>query len=82
MTDTKKLPEQKLAEIKDNFKFFDRDNNNEIDLGEFSQLLKVISPSTTLEQAETGFSLVDDNNDGHIDFEEFIEWWQTCWWEY
>ena len=82
MIDTKKLPQQKLEEIKDNFKFFDRDDNNEIDLGEFTQLLKVISPSTTLEQAETGFSMVDENNDGHIDFDEFIEWWQTCWWEY
>jgi len=71
MTDTKKLPDQKLAEIKDNFKFFDRDDNNQIDLDEFTQLLKVISPSTTLEQAETGFSLVDENKDGHIDFEEF-----------
>ncbi|MCW8878601.1 MAG: EF-hand domain-containing protein [Kangiellaceae bacterium] len=82
MTETKSLSAEKLAEIKENFSFFDRDDNNEIDVEEFTQLLKVISPQATTEQAEAGFAIVDENNDGHIDFDEFIEWWQTCWWEY
>jgi calmodulin len=29
-----------------------------------------------------GFGLIDKNNDGSIDFEEFLEWWQQSWWEY
>jgi len=82
MSDLKEIPQKQLKEIKDNFKFFDRDDNNQIDLGEFAQLLKVISPDTSFEQAEKGFAMVDENGDGHIDFEEFIGWWQTCWWEY
>ncbi|WP_196138054.1 EF-hand domain-containing protein [Aliikangiella sp. G2MR2-5] len=81
MTD-KSLSQEKLSEIKENFAFFDSDNNNEIDKDEFLQLLRVISPKTTKEQAESGFAMVDENNDGHIDFEEFIDWWQACWWEY
>ena len=82
MTNTRSIPETQLLEITENFNFFDRDNNNQIDMSEFTQLLRVISPSTTVQQAETGFNLVDENNDGHIDLQEFIDWWQTCWWEY
>jgi len=79
---TRQIPQEQLVEIKDNFAFFDQDANGEIDLEEFTKLLKTISPSTEKDQAERGFSMVDENNDGHIDLEEFIEWWQTCWWEY
>lgn len=78
----KKLPEEKLNEVKKNFDFFDRDGNGEIDLDEFEQLLKVISPDATEEQAKRGFAIIDENSDGHIDFNEFLEWWETCWWEF
>ncbi|TQV84403.1 EF-hand domain-containing protein [Aliikangiella coralliicola] len=82
MTEIREISQEKLAEIKESFAFFDRDDNNEIDIDEFAKLLKVISPQATREQAEKGFAFIDENNDGHIDFEEFIGWWQTCWWEY
>lgn len=82
MTNTRSIPESKLLEIKDNFKFFDQDNNHKIDITEFTQLLKIISPSATDQQAEAGFNMVDSNKDGYIDLEEFIAWWKTCWWEY
>lgn len=82
MTETRQIPMEQLVEIKENFEFFDKDKNGQIDVGEFTQLLKVISPTTTLEQGTNGFEIVDENNDGHIDLQEFIDWWQTCWWEY
>ncbi len=82
MTEEKKISSEQMAEIKENFEFFDRDSNNEIDLGEFTKLLRVISPTATLEQAHKGFVLIDENQDGHIDFDEFISWWESCWWEY
>ena len=82
MSNNKPLPEDKIAEIKSNFTFFDRDNNGEIDLDEFTELLRVLSPNATKEQAEKGFSFIDENNDGHIDFDEFLVWWESCWWEY
>ena len=78
----KNISEEQLSEIKENFSFFDRDSNNEIDLGEFTKLLRVLSPTATLEQAQKGFAIIDENNDGHIDFEEFLDWWESCWWEY
>jgi len=82
MTQNKQIPSGQLEEIRENFDFFDRDANNEIDLGEFTKLLRVISPTATLEQAQKGFVLIDENKDGHIDFDEFLSWWETCWWEY
>ena len=82
MTKKHELLPETITEIRNDFKFFDRDNNSKIDVKEFTELLKVISPDATPEQAQNGFAMVDENNDGYIDFNEFIEWWQTCWWEY
>ncbi|MET1255493.1 EF-hand domain-containing protein [Aliikangiella maris] len=82
MSEIRQIPVEQLAEIKENFDFFDSDNNGQIDEAEFVKLLKVISPQSTVEQGEKGFAIVDENRDGHIDLEEFIAWWQTCWWEF
>ncbi len=82
MSDNKQISAEQLVEIEENFAFFDRDYNNEIDIGEFTKLLRVISPTATLEQAHAGFKFIDKNQDGHIDFDEFLGWWETCWWEY
>jgi calmodulin len=82
MTDTRKLAQKQLDEIKSNFAFFDKDKSGQIDLEEFGQLLQVLSPKTTPAQISQGFALVDVDNNGHIDLNEFITWWQDCWWEY
>jgi calmodulin len=42
----------------------------------------VLSPKTKASHVQEGFGLIDKNNDGSIDFEEFLEWWQQSWWEY
>ena len=76
------LSDEKIEEIKKDFSFFGRDGNGQIDLTEFIELLTVISPKTKASHVEEGFKLIDENNDGFIDFEEFLEWWQECWWEY
>lgn len=76
------LSEQKVAEIRNDFAFFDRDGNGQIDLSEFVEMLTVLSPKTKVSVVEEGFKLIDTNDDGFIDFDEFLEWWQECWWEY
>ena len=35
-----------------------------------------------MSHVEEGFKIIDDNDDGYIDFEEFLAWWQEGWWEY
>ncbi|WP_026374759.1 EF-hand domain-containing protein [Aestuariibacter salexigens] len=76
------LNPEKVQEAKDEFAFFDKDGNGQIDLSEFIELLTVLSPKTKVSHVEEGFKLIDGNGDGYIDFDEFLEWWQDCWWEY
>ncbi|MFK8029728.1 MAG: EF-hand domain-containing protein [Gammaproteobacteria bacterium] len=76
------LSPEKIEETRQNFSFFDRDGNGFIDVKEFIELIKTISPETTEAQAINGFELVDENTDGLIEFDEFLEWWQTVWYEF
>ena len=79
---TNKPSQEKLAEIRKNFEFFDKDNNGMIEIKEFINLLKVIEPTSTKQQAEEGFNIIDDDHNGIIDFDEFLVWWESCWWQY
>ena len=74
--------QDKLDEIRSNFDFFDVDKSGQLELNEFVKLLKVIEPTSTRDQAVEGFNIIDDDNNRVIDFEEFIIWWQSCWWQY
>lgn len=82
MTEGKMLSEKQLNEARKEFDFFDRDNNGQIDLIEFIELLAVLSPKSKAKAAEEGFKIIDSNDDGFIDFSEFLEWWKSGWWEY
>lgn len=82
MTEKNTLSAEKIAEIRKEFDFFDADGNGEIGLTEFIELLTILSPKTKASHVEEGFNLIDENHDGSIDFEEFLEWWQQSWWEY
>ncbi|MGQ8363862.1 EF-hand domain-containing protein [Glaciecola sp. 1036] len=77
-----KMTEEEIASIRKDFDFFDRDQNGQIELSEFIDLLTILSPKTKASHVEEGFNLIDENGDGYIDFEEFLHWWQECWWEY
>jgi len=71
-----------LDEIRTNFEYFDRDKNGQIDITEFTKLLRVIDPDATKQQAEKGFKYIDVDENGSIDLEEFVNWWQSYWWQY
>ncbi|MCC2615453.1 EF-hand domain-containing protein [Aestuariibacter halophilus] len=82
MTQTNTLDDAQVDAIRKEFEFFDRDNNGQIDLQEFIELLTVLSPKTKASHVQEGFAIIDDNADGYIDFDEFLAWWQQGWWEY
>lgn len=82
MSEQTPLDENQIAEIRKEFEFFDRDQNGQIDLQEFIELLTILSPKTKASHVQEGFELIDKNSDGYIDFEEFLKWWQQGWWEY
>lgn len=73
------LSNEDINEIKDHFAFFDKDGNGTIDVKEFMQLLKVLAPASTMDNAERGFETIDTNQNGEIDFEEFFDWWKMNW---
>lgn len=76
------LNETQIAQVKEEFDFFDRDQNGQIELSEFIELLTVLAPKTKASVVSEAFALIDENNDGFIDFAEFLTWWQAGWWEY
>lgn len=81
-SNTTDLSPEKIEEIRKEFDYFDTDKNGQIDLKEFIEMLTILSPKTRANQVQDGFNMIDDNGDGYIDFEEFLAWWQECWWEY
>ncbi|MEM0910724.1 MAG: EF-hand domain-containing protein [Pseudomonadota bacterium] len=76
------LSQEQVDAIRKDFDFFDLDKDGEINLKEFVELLTILSPKTKASHVEEGFNLIDSNGDGSIDFNEFLAWWQECWWEY
>src|SRR4030095_5281395 len=60
----KKLPNAELQRIREGFEFADTDRNGRLDFEEFSGLLKVLAPDSTVQQSAEGFSMVDTNSDG------------------
>ena len=81
-SNTENLSPEKIAEIRKEFEYFDADKNGQIDLTEYIEMLTILSPKTKASHVEEGFNMIDGNSDGYIDFEEFLSWWQECWWEY
>lgn len=73
------LSSEDINEIKDHFQFFDKDGNGTIELDEFKQLLRILAPSSTNDNAERGFATIDTDKNDLIDFEEFLDWWKMNW---
>jgi Ca2+-binding EF-hand superfamily protein len=78
----KPLANQELERVRESFEFADADADGMLDFAEFSALLKILAPDTTVQQAAEGFSMVDTNSDGQIDHDEFLAWWRRVWWEF
>ena len=75
------MEEATAAQVRKEFESFDQDDNGLIDYREFAELMGVLSPKTDPAYFEGGFSLIDENDDGFINFEEFLIWWQEAEWE-
>lgn len=73
------LTNKEIEEIRDHFAFFDKDNNGLLSESEFIQLFKIIAPSASISMAKRGFHTIDKNQNHELDFDEFLEWWQTNW---
>lgn len=73
------LSKKEIAEIKENFEFFDRNHNDLLELREFIKLFEILAPSASREMAIRGFETIDTDGNGGIDFDEFLDWWKMNW---
>ena len=67
--------DEQLDELREAFDYNDRDNDGRIQLDEFSAMLDELEADMTASDVEIGFKDIDTNDDGLIDFDEFVAWW-------
>jgi calmodulin/calcium-binding protein CML/plastin-2 len=71
---TKPSPEE-LDELREAFDYNDRDGDGLLQLDEFAQMLEDLEAETSEHETRAGFHDIDTNDDGRIDFTEFVAWW-------
>jgi Ca2+-binding EF-hand superfamily protein len=67
--------EEELDELREAFDYNDRDGDNRIQVDEFAAMLDELEADMTRSEIEIGFKDIDTNDDGLIDFQEFVAWW-------
>jgi calmodulin len=67
--------EEELDELREAFDYNDRDGDGRIQLDEFSAMLDELEAEMSAAEVEIGFKDIDTNDDGLVDFQEFVSWW-------
>lgn len=62
------------CELKEEFARADKDGDDRIDFGEFSQLTHGVRPGMSETDLLGNFRRIDLDHDGLIDFGEFLDW--------
>ena len=70
----KPSPEE-LDELREAFDYNDRDADGRIQVDEFAEMLDELEADMSPKDIEIGFQDIDTNDDGLIDFGEFVAWW-------
>lgn len=70
-----KPTEEQLDELRETFDYNDRDEDGRIEPEEFVQMLDELGAEMSEKEAKIGFQDIDTNDDGLIDFDEFVAWW-------
>ena len=70
-----KPSEEELDELREAFDYNDRDSDGMIQLDEFAEMLDELDADMAENEIRTGFGDIDTNDDGLIDFKEFVAWW-------
>ena len=67
--------EEQMDELRETFDYNDRDEDGSIELDEFIDMLDELDANMSEAEAKVGFQDIDTNDDGLIDFKEFVAWW-------
>jgi Ca2+-binding EF-hand superfamily protein len=70
-----KPTEEQLDELREAFDYNDRDGDGRIEPDEFAVMLDELDAGMSTAEAKVGFQDIDTNDDGLIDFDEFVAWW-------
>lgn len=76
MADSPQMDAEELAEIQAEFELCDLDKSGRLDIDEFYNFVRRLTPEATDEEIEIGFLEIDTSHNGFIDFDEFLSWWQ------
>jgi Ca2+-binding EF-hand superfamily protein len=69
--------DDRVEEIEELFEQNDTDGNGDIDFDEFKTLMGELDPQMQPSSLAVGFRDIDTNQDGRINFDEFLVWWLT-----
>lgn len=69
----KRLGAAKQKELKEKFWQLDNSHDNKLNFGEMKTLLKQGNPNFTEKELQSLFRTIDTNNNGSVDFDEFVE---------
>ena len=75
MKKKEKPSQEELDELREAFDYNDRDHDGMIQLDEFADMLDELEADMSTKDVEIGFKDIDTNDDGLIDFGEFVAWW-------
>ena len=66
-----------LNRLKGVFDKFDGDDNHAIDREEFGQFMAAIGKKLSTAELDEGFAQIDVDGSGTIEFDEFVDWWES-----
>ena len=71
----REIDEEERAELKEFFTSCDLDRDGRIQKAEFAELLKNLGSDMSPADVSIGFTEIDRDGSGSIDFEEFLGYW-------
>ena len=66
---------EERGRLREDFDFNDLNKDGRLTLGEFIRFMETVDENVTAEECQIGFTEIDANADGAIDFNEFLAWW-------
>lgn len=66
-----------VARLREDYEHFDSDGDGRLEYGEFARFLAVLRAGVSEQEQRLGFHEIDEDRDGTIDFDEFLEWWDA-----
>jgi calmodulin len=72
---TTQLTDEEIAEVREIFDHYDKNKNGVIEIGELGTLLEALDAKLDGAQLAAAIGDLDSNNNGRLEFDEFIAWW-------